>query len=110
MKVCRVMLLLLASTTSWAQTDSSKVNQLSVGLDLMTHGEICGGGMPRSESKDIEKEDRSNFLLGRVRINADYQRRGLQVHAVIQNKSVWGANGNQTLNLYEGWAKMTAKN
>ena len=34
----------------------------------------------------------------------------MQAHAVIQNKSVWGTSGNQTLNLYEGWVKMTAKN
>ena len=105
-----MMLLMLASTTSWAQTDSSKINQLRVGLDFMTHGEICGGGMPRTDHKTLEVEDQSRFILGRTRINMDYQRSGLQVHAVIQNKAIWGANGNQSLNLYEGWAKITAKN
>ena len=104
-----MMLLLLASTTSGAQTDSAKVNQLSVGLDFMTHGEVVGGGMPKTAGT-LEVEDQSRFLLGRVRINADYQRRGLQVHAVVQNKAVWGASGNQALNLYEGWAKLTARN
>ena len=105
-----MMLLMLASTISWAQTDSSKVNQLRVGLDFMTHGEVCGGGMPRTDHKTLEVEDQSRFILGRTRINMDYQRSGLQVHAVIQNKAIWGANGNQSLNLYEGWAKITAKN
>ena len=105
-----MMLLMLASTTSWAQTDSSKINQLRVGLDFMTHGEVCGGGMPRTDHKTLEVEDQSRFILGRTRINMDYQRSGLQVHAVIQNKAIWGANGNQSLNLYEGWAKITAKN
>ena len=81
-----MMLLILASAISWAQTDSSKVNQLSVGLDFMTHGEACGGGMPRTDSKDIEKEDQSRFLLGRTRLKVDYQRSGLQIYAVIQNK------------------------
>ena len=104
-----MMLLLLASTTIGAQTDSAKVNQLSVGLDFMTHGEVVGGGMPKTEGT-LEAEDKSRFLLGRVRINADYQRRGLQVHAVVQNKAVWGASGNQALNLYEGWAKISARN
>ena len=104
-----MMLLLLASTTIGAQTDSAKVNQLSVGLDFMTHGEVVGGGMPKTEGP-LEVDDQSRFLLGRVRINADYQRRGLQVHAVVQNKAVWGASGNQALNLYEGWAKLTATN
>lgn len=104
-----MMLLLLASTTGGAQTDSAKVNQLSVGLDFMTHGEVAGGGMPKTAGT-LETENQSRFLLGRVRINADYQRRGLQVHAVVQNKAVWGASGNQALNLYEGWAKLTARN
>lgn len=40
----------------------------------------------------------------------DYERSGLQAHAVIQNKSVWGSKGNQALNLYEGWVKMSASN
>jgi hypothetical protein len=75
----------------------------------MTHGEVVGGGMPKTEGT-LEAEDQSRFLLGRVRINADYQRRGLQVHAVVQNKAVWGASGNQALNLYEGWAKISARN
>ena len=66
MRIYGMMLLLLASTTSWAQTDSSKVNQLSVGLDFMTHGEACGGGMPKTDNENIEVEDRSRFLLGRT--------------------------------------------
>ena len=110
MRKYSIMLLLLASTAGCAQTDSSKVNQLSVGLDFMAHGEACGGGMPPTGNKDIEEEDQSRFLLGRTRIKVDYQRSGLQAHAVIQNKAVWGANGNQSLNLYEGWVKMAAKN
>ena len=110
MRQYSILLLMLASTAGWAQTDSSKINQLSVGLDFMAHGEACGGGMPRTEVKNVEEEDESRFLLGRTRIKADYQRSGLQVHAVIQNKAIWGASGNQSLNLYEGWVKMTAKN
>lgn len=102
-----VLLLLVTSTGSWAQTDS--VNQISIGLDFMAHGETCGGGMPRSND-NMENEDRSHFLFGRTRLNVDFQRPGLQAHAVIQNKAVWGMSGNQSLNLYEGWVKLTAKN
>ena len=102
-----VLLLLATSTSSWAQTDS--INKISLGLDFMTHGETCGGGLPRSYEKDVN-EDRSHFLFGRMRLNVDYQRPGLQAHAVIQNKAVWGMSGNQSLNLYEGWVKLTAKN
>ena len=96
----------LLSQTSWAQSDSTnRANALSIGLNFLTHGEACGGGLPKGAV-----EDKSYVLLGRLRMNVDYERPGLQAHAVIQNKSVWGANGNQALNLYEGWVKMTAKN
>jgi len=102
-----MLLLLAASTGSFAQKDS--INKISLGLNLITHGEMCGGGLPKSDSKTIN-EDRSQFLFGRTRINVDYERRGLQAHAVIQNMAIWGMSGNQILNLYEGWVKMTAKN
>ena len=94
----------------WAQSDSvSKQNTLSFGINFLTHGETCGGGLPRTDNVSAT-EDRSHFLFGRTRLNVDFERKGLQVHAVIQNKAVWGMSGNQSLNLYEGWAKITAKN
>lgn len=93
--------------SGWAQKDS--INQISVGLEFVTHGEVCGGGLPRAEN-EIINEDHSQFLFGRTRINVDYERPGLQAHAVIQNMAVWGSSGNQSLDLYEGWVKMTAKN
>ena len=92
---------------SWGQTDS--INNICISLDFMTHGETCGGGLPRSDD-NLENEERSHFLLGRTRLNIDFQRPGLQAHAVIQNKAVWGTSGNQTLNLYEAWVKLTARN
>ena len=94
-------------STGWAQTDS--INKLSIGLNFVAHGETCGGGLPRTGDVSAT-EDRSHFLFGRTRINVDYERPGVQIHAVIQNKAVWGMSGNQALNLYEGWAKLTAKN
>ena len=126
-----LLTLLLASTACFAQTDSVKtvierekqhsaldsgqeqarqdVNKLRVGIDFLTHGEMCGGGLPRSADGSKSTEDRSSFLFGRFRLNVDYERPGLQAHATIQNKAVWGMSGNQALNLYEGWVKMTAK-
>lgn len=85
MKKYCVLLLLVASTGSWAQKDS--INKISLGLNLITHGEMCGGGLPRSGS-EILIEDRSQFLFGRTRIKVDYERKGLQAHAVIQNLAV----------------------
>ena len=104
------LLLLLTSTGCWAQKDSSSVNALSVGVNMLAHGEMCRGGLPRSGNPDEVPDDRSNFILGRFRLNVDYERPGLQAHAVIQNKAVWGTSGNTALKLYEGWMKMTARN
>ena len=90
------VVLLLQAGFLWAQTnDSAKINNLSFGIDFMTHGEMMRGGLPID--LDDEPDDNSSFLLG------------LQAHAVVQNKSVWGTHGAQALKLYEGWAKMTAK-
>ena len=102
-----LILLLIQSTFSWAQADSSKVNQLSFGLNVMTHGEAIRGGLPLDEGEVTD--DRSNFLLGRFRLIVGYERPGLEVRAVVQNKSVWGSSNSQSLNLYEGWVKASAK-
>lgn len=107
-RVCLVVALQLPLISVQAQTDSTKVNTLSFGLNFMTHGEIVRGGLP--VNRDEEMEDKSNFLLGRTRMIVDYSRPYLQAHAVIQNKAVWGTSGDKALNLYEGWVKMTAKN
>jgi hypothetical protein len=90
-----------------AQKDTLS-NQLSIGLNFLTHGESCGGGLPKANN-DNSSEGRSQFLLGRYRFHVDYQRPGLQAHATIQNKAVWGMKGNQSLNLNEAWVKATAK-
>ena len=104
-----LFLLSLFTATSWAQTDSLK-NKMSFGMNFMLHGETCVGGLPKTGSRYIKADDHSRFLLGRLRLNADYERNGLQLHAVIQNKAVWGTGGNTAMSLYEGYAKMTAKN
>ena len=103
-----ILLSLATSTASWAQKDT--LNKISVGLELVAHGETCGGGLPKPDDNVVRTEDKSHFLFGRNRLVVDYERPGLQAHAVLQNKAVWGMSGNQALNLYEGWVKMTAKN
>ncbi|MDO4196921.1 MAG: hypothetical protein Q4D33_12325, partial [Prevotellaceae bacterium] len=97
----------MTSIGGWAQTDSLK-NSFKLSLDFMTHGELCGGGLPKSADPDIPVEDRSCFILGRTRLIMDYERPYLTAHAVLQNRKVWGTGGNETLTLYEGWAKLTA--
>ena len=103
-----VILLFAVSAGCWAQTDS--IHQFNVDLEFVAHGETCGGGLPRSDDNTAHTEDYSHFLYGRTRLIVDYTRPGLQAHAVVQNKAVWGMSGNQSLGLYEGWVKMTARN
>ena len=101
------LVLLVPSVDVSAQADSA-VNQLNVGINYLAHGEMMRGGLPADDNDEIE--DKSNFLLGRFRLNVGYVRQGLEARAVIQNKNVWGTDGSQALKLYEGWVKMTAKN
>lgn len=106
-KIIIAVALLMASAVGHAQTDSLK-NQLNIGLNFMSHGEYCAGGLPRSDDP-VENEGRSYFIMGRTRLNVDYQRKGLEICAIIQNKAVWGTSNNMNLGLYEGWVKMTSK-
>ena len=98
------LFLLLVSMGSWAQTDSLP-NRLSLNLNHMTHGEVRGGGLP-DMSDEGNMESNANFLLGRTRLNVNFQRPGLEVQAVLQNTAIWGMKGNQNLELYEAWVKM----
>jgi len=104
-----LLAILLAFPMGIAAQDAEKKNQFDFSLNFYTHGEICAGGLPRSQD-DTPVGKNSAFILGRTRVILDYERSGLQAHAVIQNKAVWGTKGNQTLNLYEGWVKMSARN
>lgn len=108
-KLCITILATAALLLPWnranAQKDSLK-NQINLKLEVMAHGEICAGGLPRAAKS---QEDHSSFLFGRTRITAEYLRKGLQVHATLQNLAVWGMKGSQALNLYEGWAKISSR-
>ena len=106
-----MVVLVATSQCIFAQADSlDKENKLSIGMNFLTHGETCAGGLPRTADNYKEPEERSNFLLGRFRLNVDYERQGIQAHATLQNKAVWGTSGNTALKLYEGWVKLTARN
>ena len=100
------------ASTCQAQSDSTKVNKLTLGLSFLGHGEICAGGLPKpsvQQSVQGPEESFSAFLFGRTRLSVGYERKWLEAKAVIQNKAVWGMKSNMSLNLYEGWVKMKAK-
>lgn len=99
---------LTASVGAHAQTDTLD-NQLTVGLNYLSHGEIRDGGLPKPASSDVVVEDQANFMMGRMRLTAAYHTKGLEAKAVAQNLAVWGAKGNTTLTLYEAWAKLKTR-
>ena len=90
---------------TFAQTDTPD-NKISVQLQSVTHGEACGGGLPRASASS---EDQSNFLYGRNRLIVGYERSALEIHTVFQNTAIWGMKGNQGVNLYEGWVKLRSR-
>ena len=56
-KPLAIVALLLQTGSIVAQTDSvNQVNRLSIGLDFLTHGEVCGGGLPKSVTEKSDEE------------------------------------------------------
>ena len=105
MKKLLTLAIILLPWVASAQKDSLQ-HELSLGVNILAHGEICGGGLPRASHST---ENRSAFLLGRTRLVLDFkQEKWLQTHLVIQNTAIWGMKGNQAINLYEGWARLQA--
>lgn len=110
MKRALITVALFVPLLGWcAKGDSVSVkkNEFNLDLDFLAHGEIVRGGLPNTG--DEMSENQSNFLLGRTRIILGYKRQWLETRAVIQNLAVWGSEKNMELDLYEAWAKFTAK-
>lgn len=102
------LLLLLSATPGWSQQDSCK-SELTFGLDFMTHGEMCGGGLPKDfNTQELPPENSTAYIMGRTRINAEYKSALIDAKVTAQNQASWGSQNNSTLTLYEGWAKIKA--
>ena len=84
-------------------------NNLTVDMQLMSRGEIRDGGLTDA-SDDENATDKSNFILGRSRLVFNYQRPGLDTKMNVQHLGVWGQAGKGSVNIFEGWAKLSAKN
>ena len=94
--------------TGSRQPEPAGANELSIGMQFMTHGEVRGGGLPRPANENETVDSSANFLFGRTRLTVNYRNSTIETRAVIQNSAVWGMKGNQSLGLYEGWAKVNA--
>lgn len=94
----------LCPVASLAQT-----HQFSLDGDFMERGELRIGGNDTDPSNG--KEDFAAFILGRVRLTADYQLLNEKGSPIMETRfsgqycGTWGAESS-ALNIFEGWAKV----
>lgn len=109
MRVKLLMMLLMVSSSIWAQEDSVKLNELTLDAQIMTRGEIRRGGL--IAEKDVQDADKANFVAERARLTVGFKRDVLSMNVSIQHNGLWGMEGNgSNFNIYEAWAQLTAKN
>ena len=99
---CMVMALLFSFGLKAQEAD----NQFSLDAQLVTRGELRAGGF---KADSLDKYRRTQFVLGKYRITADYKRSWLEVKFSPQFAGIWGQGG-ANINLYEGWANLQSKN
>ena len=99
---CMVMALLFSFGLKAQEAD----NQFSLDAQLVTRGELRAGGF---KADSLDKYRRTQFILGKYRVTADYKRSWLEVKLSPQFAGIWGQGG-ANISLYEGWANMQAKN
>lgn len=88
-----------------ADTAAAK-NVFSADAQFLSRGEIRAGGLPEKEGED----DFAAFIMERTRLIVDYSRPYISARISAQHSGVWGQAGKGTLNLYETWVKLTARN
>ena len=99
---CMVLALLFSFGLKAQQAD----NQFSLDAQLVTRGELRAGGF---KADSLDKYRRTQFVLGKYRVTADYKRSWLEVKLSPQFAGIWGQGG-ANISLYEGWANMQTKN
>lgn len=98
---CMVMALLFSFGLKAQQAD----NEFTLDAQLVTRGELRAGGF---KADSLDKYRRTQFVLGKYRITADYKRSWLEVKLSPQFSGVWGQGGSN-ISLYEGWANLKSK-
>lgn len=99
---CMVMALLFTFGLKAQEAD----NQFSLDAQLVTRGELRAGGF---KADSLDKYRRTQFVLGKYRVTADYKRSWLEMKLSPQFAGIWGQGG-ANISLYEGWANMQTKN
>ena len=79
---CMVMALLFSFGLKAQQAD----NEFTLDAQLVTRGELRAGGF---KADSLDKYRRTQFVLGKYRITADYKRSWLEVKLSPQFSGVW---------------------
>lgn len=99
-KVFALAALLVCAPSLFAQ-------ELTADLQMLTQGEIRNGGVSAPNNQDPDVQDHSNFIVGRARLNLDFQRKGLEIKVAPQYTGIWGQRGYGSFHMFEAWAKYT---
>ena len=83
---CMVMALLFSFGLKAQEAD----NQFSLDAQLVTRGELRAGGF---KADSLDKYRRTQFILGKYRVTADYKRSWLEVKLSPQFAGIWGQGG-----------------
>ena len=108
--------LLLPSLTFVGQNAGDTIpepqNKLDVTLQFLARGESRYGGLPLAKDGEMDSAAiaKSNFVQGRTRLVFDFKRDWLAARVTPQHSGIWGQSGKGGFNLYETWAKLTARN
>ena len=97
------LLLIVVPTIVIAQEEGK--NQVDVNLNMLGRGEMRFGGFTEGA-----EENRAQFLMERTRLSLGYKRPYIEAKVTAQHSGIWGQSGKGSFNLYEAWAKLTAKN
>ena len=99
--------LALAVMLVWAPSAYSQV--LTADLQMLTQGEVRDGGVTAPNNDNPELQDRSTYIVGRARLNLDFNMGGLQLYVSPQYTGIWGQKGYGSFHMYEAWAKYTLR-
>ncbi|MBO6097630.1 MAG: hypothetical protein J6P56_10015, partial [Bacteroidales bacterium] len=99
-KVFALAVLLVCAPSLYSQ-------ELTSDLQMLTQGEIRNGGVSAPNNQDPDVQDHSNFIVGRARLNLDFQRKGLEIKVAPQYTGIWGQRGYGSFHMFEAWAKYT---
>lgn len=105
MKTSVIKILALAVLLAWGPAVFSQ--ELTADLQLLTQGEIRDGGVIDLIKEDPDLQDKTNYIVGRARLNLGFKMGGLEMLVAPQYTGIWGQRGYGNFHLYEAWAKYT---